>query len=353
MKKFTMLFLVGMLFFVAGVRGGEHSCYAQPLNQAAYAKNLSSRQEFVSRKQNSAQYAKARNNSFSFSMHQGLAVGSSKMNEYVYIEDGSTISHLIWETNPYALVNLGASLQNARLGFHFDGFWKLAEFGGKMDDFDWLIIGADWTHHSWHDDVPITSAYSYDLNMSYVFSQSAKFEMEGVAGYKREHLKMEARGGKYIYSTVDSLGNLHFRDKKGTFLQNVLCIAYEQTWNAVYLGLGMGFNLRPNVKMKGRVVYAPWAFGSAIDDHALRNLTTKDEVETTMIGGNFGIEWLVRNNLAFSIDYAYEKYKSEKGNGSYYFAETDTDPAKISYGIDNIGMGFETSRFGINLEYTF
>ncbi len=281
-------------------------------------------------------------------MHQGFAVAASKMNEYVYY-NGRTLSHLIWETNPYTLINLGATLQKNRLRFSFDGFWKLNEDGGKMDDYDWFTPG-DWTHHSWHDDVPITSAYSYDLNISYAFLQAERVELEFILGNKREHLKMEARGGKFIYSSVDNYGNLiGFRDQEGTFLQNVLGIAYEQTWNALYLGIGGEYNLNSNLKIKGRLIYAPWAYGDDIDDHAMRQITTKDEVLSTMTGVDLGIKWQIRNNFILNVDFTYDEYKDQKGNGSYYFGDDNT----VRHVKDNIGMGFETSKLGINFEYAF
>lgn len=122
---------------------------------------------------------------------------SGESGEYVYDADGSAsgtpgykISELNWELNSVPMLGLDLRIPvYEQIGVNLE-FWKNATEGdGTMDDYDWMYIGADWSHWSHHDDTTVRDVTRLDLNADYRFHQFdwGKLELLGILGYRRDH----------------------------------------------------------------------------------------------------------------------------------------------------------------------
>jgi len=115
-------------------------------------------------------------------------------------------SRLTWEIEELYMAGLGFSVQKEWVILHVDAWLKVVEGNGKMDDYDWMSTGPEWTDWSHHDDTSTTEAGMHDMNFEFIIPQLShnNFLLSVFLGYKYETFKWEARGGTYIYSSENS-----------------------------------------------------------------------------------------------------------------------------------------------------
>ncbi|MEA1879480.1 MAG: omptin family outer membrane protease [Campylobacterota bacterium] len=271
----------------------------------------------------------------------GLLTGEA--NEYVYHpQDQHTASQLIWNIDSQTMLGLGGSLHlTPNFIMNTDFFFSVEDGQSKLTNYDWQLLGEDWTDRSIHDNTDITNAYMVDVNAEYITYRSPSISLSLLAGYKEDSLTWKAYGGEYIYS------NEFFRDTKGNFSNTQLGISYEQTWSAPYIGIKMK-NDFGKLNFNSKIIYSPYAEATATDSHYLRNLRTVDSFKNdTLFGVGLGMSYKYTKHLNVSANYAYQKYDTVTGNSQW------NENGRIYYLDGYAGANLETSSFFLKFQYTF
>ncbi len=280
-----------------------------------------------------------------FSVRAGLGVFTGELNEYVYAPELSMhrLSGLTWDVNSLVMGRLGASMRYKDwLTLTADSWWKLFDGDGTLNDYDWLAIGADWTHWS-ESDADVSSASIIDLSADMEFFRRNNYTLSGILGFKRDHFEMVASGGDFIYSTRG------FRDSRGSF-PHVPGVTYEQTMTSPYIGLGFSAVFSSNIGLSGRAIYSPFVEGEATDHHHLRNLVVEDEVSGgDMFALDLSMDWAFQQNLAWNVSTGYQRYHTTTGDATYFFNDTGE---VLEYG-NGIGMSQEMLQVSSSLTYSF
>ncbi|MBN1675898.1 MAG: omptin family outer membrane protease [Kiritimatiellae bacterium] len=204
----------------------------------------------------------------------GLVQGEA--HEYVYMEDGSKGSELIWDlTGLY----LGGVVLSANVIECIDiavGVWTALNDGsGNMDDYDWMQEGrADWTDWS-HHDVSVDAVRVLDLNASLRLVRQESVFLRATVGYKQDTWEWSDFGGTYVYSEGG------FRNDVGTFPDQT-GITYEQTFTMPYAGLSAAFE-RGRLGLGAYVLYSPFVTAEDEDDHIDRATLFNGEAD----GGSY------------------------------------------------------------------
>lgn len=275
---------------------------------------------------------------YSLSFQGGVMLQSGEARELVY--DGShQLSELIWDISGLALAGgsvsaaVGSSLQiNA-------GLWVAVNKGnGSMEDYDWYIDGADWTHFS-DGDVEINSAYMFDINGAYTFYRGTSVELYGILGYKRLYWDWSEYGRSYIYSVND------WRDEIGSS-GGVNGIDYEQRFDVPYAGFGARVVFG---QASGSVyaIYSPFVTAEDKDHHILRDLYFKETFEDIDYLG-FGGEFVYNFNAAYFFTLSMDMHAIPEARGDMEimfedgYVQSETDNA----GIENVAasMSFSAGR---------
>lgn len=281
-----------------------------------------------------------------FEMQARLSTGllNGEANEFVYWPEygNHQASRLIWQLDGIYMLTGGISIKSCQwLILNADLSAKMNKGSGTMDDYDWRVIGWDWTDWSHHEDVDVTKGTVFDINLEMPYQATPALSFSALLGYQYDNWEWEARGGSYIYSYYS------FRDTEGEFEDGELGITYEQTFHAPYLGLGMDVNFGKG-QLNARIIGSPVVSGEALDHHHMRDLVTTDEFTgETMIAADVGLSYGLTNNLALSANYNYTKYERMQGDSEWNFSGEI-----ISY-ANSAGADLEYSEFSLSLAYTF
>lgn len=279
-------------------------------------------------------------------IHTGLA--NVKAREFVY--SGSyKLSELIWDTKNVFMLGGDATITlmpSWGVKLNVSASTAINKAGSTMDDYDWMYIGADWTHWSHHDNTELQKGLVLDVALSAnIYTNKSKtFFLDGLAGYKRDQWKWQAVGGTYIYSSAFPA----FRDLSGSFA-NVPVISYEQTMNTPYLGMSMKWTeeyLTLDVKLIGSL----FSSTKTVDHHFLRTLVITDTFKNgNMIGGDIDFTYHANENWDFNIFYSFQSYPENRGDASYF----DQSTGVTTLFPNSAGMSLDYQTFGIGVAYSF
>lgn len=281
-----------------------------------------------------------------FSLSGGAGYLTGEANEIVFVPElnNHKISELTWQIDNLFMVGVGAHLKLQNwLTVNFDGWFKATDGDGTMDDFDFRIIGADWTDWSTHNDTDVTDGSIIDLNAEFSVFRTEGFALKLIGGYKRDDFGWEAYGGDFVFSVNG------FRDTAGSFPDGLQVVGYEQTYESPYVGVGIGANFS-KFELASRLIYSAWVQGEAIDNHYLRNLVTTDEIEDgDMVAFDISGNYLINNHLSVMIAYTYQNYDTTQGDSLWEFR----DEGVSIFFEDGAGMDLYYSLFTVSLKYTF
>lgn len=239
-----------------------------------------------------------------------LGLLNGEANELVY-DDSGTIkaSQLTWKTENVAMLGFGGSISPVHwLKLNGDIWVNVSEGTGTMDDYDWFIPGADWTHWSSHDDMDVDSITMFDINAEFTMYGKEQTRLYGIVGYKQDTFEWSAYAGNYVYSVNG------FRDSTGSFPDGQKGISYEQTYKTPYLGIGFEMDFAP-VTFAGRFTYSPSVDLEAVDTHYLRDLEFTDEFDSgDMFGLDVALVYQLTTNMKLAGSVHYQKYDEVKGS---------------------------------------
>ena len=270
-----------------------------------------------------------------------------KAGEFVYI-GSHKLSELIWETRNAFMLGGDASvtlIPSWGVKLNVSGSKAVHKGNSVMDDYDWLITGAPWTHWSNHPNTTLENGLILDANLSVNLykNRSETVSLDLLAGYKRDQWKWGASGGTFIYSGLPG-----FRDISGTF-SNIPVISYEQTVSTPYVGVDFKWNeewLTLNLKFIG----SNYASAKAVDNHWLRTLRVTDTFRKgQMYGGDIGFTYHHSDNLTFDLNYSFQSYSENRGDASYL----DTSTGIVTPLPDGAAMslGYQTIELGMNYSF--
>lgn len=280
-----------------------------------------------------------------FSLRAGVGYFKGELKEEVYSSrvDRRRLSQLTWDIDSVVMGNIGMSCNYKDwLTLNIDSWLKITDGSGSMDNYDWMLIDANWSDWS-YSDTDVSSASIFDANLDMIFFQNPTYKLSGIIGIKRDHFETVASGGHYIYSRDG------FRNTIGVF-PDVRGISYEQTMTAPYLGMGLSAELTSTITLSGRFIYSPFVDGKATDHHYLRNLVVEDEVTSSdMSAFDLSVGWKFFENLIWNINIGYQKYNTATGDSSYYYYNT----GESKRFENSSGMGQQLTRFSTSLTYLF
>jgi outer membrane protease len=213
-----------------------------------------------------------------------------------------TANELTWDMKDY----MGGAMASIAFvdGFCVNaGYWRaLGEGSGKINNYDWLRAGADWTDWSQSDANP-SGSYVLDVNAVLDIWKSTSFAVGGSLGYKREFWSGSGRGGRYVYSSNPSMA-VGTRDQAGTD-SGATFVDYQQTIEIPYIGVNARMAMN-NLAFSAYGLYGPWVNAAGKN----RLLYPPAYFQETLSGGMFyGLganaiyklteDWF----LAFALDY--------------------------------------------------
>lgn len=281
-----------------------------------------------------------------FSARIGSGYLTGEAHEYVYWQDrgGHTASELIWEIDSVYMFGIGGSIRPLTwLNVNADLWVNVGDGEGHMEDYDWMVVGMDWTDQSVHDDTDVTNALVFDVNVEMTMFSTNTVSFVGIVGYRHDTFEWEARGGSYVYSVNG------YRDRVGNFPSNELGITYEQSFDVPYLGIGFQGDF-DRFHMAARVTGSFMVSGEAIDQHHARDLVTYDDFSgENMLAFDIELGYSISDAFIITAAYAYEKYDTMTGDSEWHF----NDIGRIVDLPDAAGADLETSMLSINLTYQF
>ena len=278
-----------------------------------------------------------------FGIQSSLVNG--KAHELVY-QNGHKLSELIWDIrNVLMLEGSVSALLSPSWGLRLNASVSsmVTKQDSTMDDYDWLLVGADWTHWSHHENTTLEKGLTFDVNLSQqLYSDEAgAFNINAIVGFKRDKWAWKAVGGSYIYSTF------FLRDTTGTFA-NVPVGAYEQTVNAPYAGVSLSYR-EEDFSVFLSIAGSPFVYAETIDQHYLRSLTITDTFASgNMVNIDFSYTYHINTAASLSLSYAYQKYYENRGDANYnYYA------SGVQINGPYAGMDLTYHKAGFSANYSF
>ena len=222
--------------------------------------------------------------------------------------------------------------------------WAAVDSRGDMTDYDWLAgyFGkSSWTHYSQSPNTRLAKAWQGDLSLAASVYDDGELGLTALAGYRYFTAKWNAVGGSGIYS-VNA-----FRDTPVTFPGNQLGIAYQQTFETPYLGVGASYS-SDDWTMTTEVIGSPFAVAHARDHHVLRSLLFTDNLGTAgFVGVGAGLEYRVTPLVSVTGRVEYQKYLLAKGSEKAFDATSGTSTA---YAAPSAGGEAETLLLSLGVK---
>lgn len=293
--------------------------------------------------------SKAGSSPVTFAVEIGTGYLTGEATELVYWPEagGHKASELTWKIDDLFMFNLGAEMEiRGWAKIRMDTWFQVTDGDGSLDDFDWQVIGADWTDWSHHEDTDVSEAYMFDISGEMPFYKTGNTAFSAIVGYKVDHFGWQVSGGDYIYSVSG------FRDAQGSFPDNVLGISYEQTFYSLYLGLGTQFQFS-RFRTGARIIYAPYVYGEATDHHHLRNLSTYQTFDEFGEGGLVAVDisgsYFFTDHLSLGLGLRYQSYSTMTGDADWHYL----NEGRIIRNYDGAGIDQTSTMFVTTLKYTF
>jgi len=260
-------------------------------------------------------------------------------NEFVYREDGSKLSQLVWAFDNDLVFKGGIAVRPLDWFVVGARFMTNISEGSALDDYDWIPESdpdgcPGGLCQSRSSNTKLQSFLSVDAYVAARFYQSQWMALSALAGYKRDSASWEAFGGWANYTT----------------LPPGLGISYNQVWQAPYLGLQVN-GAWQRWRLQGRIIGSWWAGGKDEDDHHLRTLLfTEHFGESNMIGANAHLGYRLTENLLLKAEYDLQQWQLAKGPS----ASVDYSTGERGFTDWNAAGGesiTQTVLFGAALEY--
>ena len=285
-------------------------------------------------------------------LNAGVLSGTA--GEYVYDPTGLTygipgykVSQLDWTIENIPMIGFGLSISpSKRVRFNADYQTKITDGESTMDDYDWLYVGADWSHWSHHDNTTVNKANNIDVNAEITLFQfnRGKEAVTLLLGYKESHIAWNAVGGYGIYS-VNTYRDTYFT------INDVDVISYEQIFKLPYIGLGIHLKGRNHVTLTANVRYSNIVYGEGIDYHHLRNLRFDESGENgTWLAFDLKLGFQINSRLTFDVNYALEHHREIKTTLSSTDLLTGIETV---YPKDSGGIEQKSSLLSAGISYRF
>lgn len=243
-----------------------------------------------------------------------LGVMQGEANEYVYRQDGSKLSQLVWAFDNDLVFKGGLAVRPWSWLAIGARFMTTITDGSTMDDYDWYRPGEpDYSDcpngycHSHHPDTQLTSYLSVDAYLAATFFRNNWITLNALAGYKRDSQSWDAYDGPSNYTS---------------FVPGRLSISYDQVWEAPYLGLQFNGDWN-RWTLQGRVIGSWWVNSQDEDDHHIRTLLfTENFGQSNMVGANAHLGYRLTDNLTLKAEYDLQQWQLAKGPSSDVNYET-------------------------------
>lgn len=290
--------------------------------------------------------AENQTSSVKFSAKLGAGYLTGESNEMVYWPSlgNHKASELTWNIDNLYMIGLAAKLEvNSWFALNIDGWFKATDGDGSMEDYDWTVVGSDWTNYSSHGNTDVTEGSLLDINTEISFLTTSQSKFTAIVGFKRDDFGWEASGGEYVYSENG------FRNVSGSIPANILSISYEQSMTSFYIGTGFGLTLE-KFHFNGRIIYSPFVSAEATDYHYLRNIVTYDDFDDgDLIAFDIDASYIFTEKFALEIAYSYQKYDTMQGDSEWHYNDFGV---VVNY-PNSGGMDQQSSMLSLSLQYTF
>ncbi|MFA5899810.1 MAG: omptin family outer membrane protease [Hyphomicrobium sp.] len=250
-----------------------------------------------------------------------LGFMQGEANEFVYRQDGSKLSQLVWAFDNDLVFKGGIAIRPWRWLALGGRFMTNITDGSTMDDYDWYrpsessyadCAATGGFCHSHHPDTQL-SYLSVDAYLAATFYENQWFALAALAGYKRDSQSWVAYDGPSNYATM---------------VPGRLSISYEQAWQAAYLGMQFNGGWE-RWTLQGRVIGSWWAGGKDQDTHHITTVHyTEHFGESNMIGANAHIGYRLTDNWMLKAEYDLQQWLLAKGPS--YLVNTTTGRGEFS-----------------------
>ena len=267
--------------------------------------------------------------------HELVYSGSEKVSELIWDTKSASLLgvDVHWSLNPEGSVHANLSYATT-----------ISKASSVMDDYDWLVVGADWSDWSHHENTSLNSGTIIDMSLSEVMYKSEENNavIDFLLGFRQDRWLWQAKGGSFIYTSNPTNT---FRDLTGTF-SDIPVIRYELIMDAPYVGLEGKWN-HGQFTLGAKLIVSAMASVKDVDNHHLRDLVfTGRSINGNMFGADVNIAYALSNHSAFSLKYHVQSYTNNRGN----IVEENQLTGGKAYHADAAGMSLDYNT--ISLAYS-
>jgi outer membrane protease len=242
--------------------------------------------------------------------------------EYVYdANTGNKLSQLNWDIKPVLTVASSLLVQHQRTLFEFSCSLGLDGNRGIMTDSDWLneASGDASMKTNYSESAAMGTGFT-DLGLSVrqSFRLSPTVDLSSFVGFRYIDIAWAAQGGWLQYASNDTQGSLppyyvyttgQVRSMSGTVS------TYEQRYYAVILGVDANAALSREFSFFGSLHFSPIVIASALDYHALRDVTFSDSMSGGfLVQPALGFAWSPVSSFDLRLEGSYFLISGLKGS---------------------------------------
>jgi outer membrane protease len=195
------------------------------------------------------------------------------------------------------------------LGFKTD----IGHSGDDMEDSDWLTpSNPDQLDIFSTSNVTDFEAYEYDVNVKFKYLMGASWSLDAGVGYLFQKYKYDT-ALKTQYSPSGMSGVDYVWDGRTSSLK------YDLFYQIPYIQMGGAVTFAKRFTIIASASYAPWVEGEDEDQHLLRGLVAKTELQGESWMANLETRYQINRNWFASLEYSYKKIEADgKSYDSYY-----------------------------------
>lgn len=273
--------------------------------------------------------------------------------EYVYdANTGNKISELDWDINPLPTFASRVLVRHQRTEFELSCSLGLDGNRGIMTDSDWLNekLGDTSTKTNYSESTAMGAGFT-DLGLSVrqSFRLSPTLDLSSFVGFRYIYIAWAAQGGWLQYAIDYHQGSSApysvYTTGQISAMSGTVSI-YEQRYYAVIFGVDANAALSREISFFGSLHLSPIVIASALDYHALRDVTFKD----SMSGGflfqpALGLTWSPVSSFDLRLEGSYFLISGLKGSDTETAGpssnETDIAPGQTIVYPNSAGAGIE------------
>jgi outer membrane protease len=259
--------------------------------------------------------------------------------EYVYdANTGNKVSELDWDIKPLVTVSSRLFVQHQRTQFGLSCALGFNANRGIMTDSDWLNegLGDTSTKTNYSESTALGTGFT-DLGLSVrqSFRLSQTVDLSSFVGFRYIDIAWAAQGGWRQYASdyqQNKLPPYYVYTTGPIFTMSGTVSTYEQRYYAVIFGVDANVVLSRDFSFFGSLHLSPIVIASALDYHALRDVTFTD----SMSGGflfqpALGLAWSPVSSLNLRLEGSYFLIGGLRGS--------DTETAGPNSSESNISPG--------------